>query len=108
MADTDLVAACLAEVRERANDEIQDIASSDEDITWSCQDVPRLLAAVEAALGLADGWIQSARDLAAMAGRAEARGADPMRTTLMSARAQSHQDCAQALRGAISAALVTP
>jgi hypothetical protein len=64
--------------------------------------IPRLLAAVEAARTLAEDWAKSAAELDAMAERASARGADPMRTTLMNARAQAHQDCAQALRAAIS------
>src|ERR1035441_671194 len=65
------------------------------------QHIPALLAAVEAALRLADDWAKSAVEFDAMAERAAARGADPMRTTLLSARAQAHQDCAQALQAAV-------
>ena len=45
--------AYLAEVRERAYDEIQDVPAGPEAAgLWSCQDVPRLLGAIEAVLAL--------------------------------------------------------
>ena len=67
--------------------------------------MPRLLAAVEAALKAADSWGKKAGELNAAAERADARGADPLRTALMSARAQAHNDCAQTVREAITTAL---
>jgi hypothetical protein len=68
--------------------------------------MPRLLAAVEAVLKLAEEWKATSAQLGEMAERADARGADPLRTTLMDARAQAYQDNAQALSEAISAALL--
>jgi hypothetical protein len=65
------------------------------------QHIPALLAAVERVLELADDWAKSAADLDAMAERADARGADLMRTNWLIARAQAHQDCAQALQAAV-------
>lgn len=50
MADTDQVATYLAEVRERAAGEIRSVAYIPGDVRWSCNDIPRLLAAVEAVL----------------------------------------------------------
>lgn len=67
---------------------------------------PRLLAAVEAGQKLADEWKATSVQLGEMAERASARGADPLRTTLMDARAQAYQDNAQALREAISRVLL--
>lgn len=66
----------------------------------------RLLAAVERLLKLADEWKATSVQLGEMAERASARGADPLRTTLMDARAQAHRDNAQTLREAISGALL--
>lgn len=99
-ATPDHVTAYLAEVRERNG------GSSVKFGTICTEDVPRLLAAVEAVLGLADEWKATSVQLGEMAERAAGRGADPLRTTLMDARAQAHQDNAQALREAISRALL--
>ena len=95
MPDTDQVATYLAEVkRDLIDGAVYPHRVMD-------QHVPRLLAALQAALRLADGWAKSAAELDAMAERADARGADPMRTTLLGASAQAHQDCAEALREAV-------
>ena len=57
----------------------------------------------EAVLALAAIWEAEAKSLDEMADRAALRGADPLRTTLMTARAQAKEDCARVLRGIIPA-----
>ena len=67
-------------------------------------DVSRLLAAVEAAQGLVARWEAKARHLDAAADRipdSEPGG------TLKLVRAQAHEECARALREAVSAALLS-
>jgi hypothetical protein len=60
------------------------------------------VSVAEAMLKLADSWDGKAAELDGMAERAGVRGADALRTTLMSARAQAHHDCAEALRQAVA------
>ena len=105
MTDADLPAA-LAGIREN-NERVIALCDMAPAVVRQLaeHDVPSLLAAFEAVLKLADDWNKKAAELDAMAERADARGADPLRTTLMSARAQAHHDCAQEFRGAIMATL---
>ncbi len=114
----DPVAAALDKIRERAKDaadlplaEIAEFNAATNAralsgwIAASALDVPHLLAVVDALLGLANDWTRQSADLDEMAERAEGRGADPLRTTLMSARAQARQDSAGELRATISRVL---
>jgi hypothetical protein len=51
-ATADPVVAELARIRDRAEDEMRHVDRAPEDVPWSCEDVPRLLAALEAVLEL--------------------------------------------------------
>ncbi len=88
--------------RNPSTEEYQQRAADAGFIAHARTDVPRLLAVVDALLGLADDWTRQSADLDEMAERAECRGADPLRTTLMSARAQARQDSAGELRATVS------
>jgi uncharacterized protein (DUF2267 family) len=93
---TDEVTAYLDEVREHLH--------SGE--CARCEATPPLLKAVEAVRKLADSWDRSAAELDEMAARAAERGAAEFRTEAMATRAKTRRDCAQALREAISRALL--
>jgi len=77
-------------------------------IAASAVDVPPLLAAVEAVLEEAADWTKTAAILDGKAERALDTGklSGPATSALLSGRAQAYQDCAQALREAITAALL--
>jgi hypothetical protein len=102
MADTDL-AALLERIRER-NEQLRHrygyvgglLALAD-----AKDDVPRLLAAVEAALKAADDWSAEATRLHQIAWNE----ADPQSRIAVSLRAQAFEDCARGFRAAITAAL---
>ena len=66
---------------------------------------PRLLAAAEAVLKLADMWGQEAGRLQQVAREQVAHGASAQRRGTTGGLAVAHMDCAKALREAITAAL---
>jgi hypothetical protein len=104
----DQVTAALEEIRHRRNVAARMPVLSGRQARVLNRDVPVLLAAIEGVLKLAGEWNEAAASLDAMADRADARGADPLRTTLMSARAQARHDLAAAVRETISSALLGP
>lgn len=83
---------------ERIRAELRTFGASDDD-------AGRLLAALDAVLKLADGFNASAADLDDMATRASLRGADPMRVTMLEAKAAAYRTCAAKVREAITRAL---
>jgi hypothetical protein len=100
----DPLAAALTEIRDRyarvfdASGRVDLIAA----VNAARDDMPRLLALAEAALKMAGDWGHAAKRLDDMAERADARGADPMRVTQVSADAQAHRDRAAALTEVIA------
>lgn len=99
MADTDPAVSALDGIRERVATLLPMYPDSHYMIDALVQDVSRLVAAVEAALKLADDLDAEAARLLATAAR--------LRTgaTGTQNRAWAHRDCAKALREAITAAL---
>lgn len=67
--------------------------------------MPRLAAALEAALVLTGEWRKDAADLDHRSGKAADEG-DHTRSALLSYRAQAHTDCAARLERAITAELL--
>ena len=95
----DRAAATLAGIRERLNGSWTNVAVRQ---VW-VDDAPRLFAAAEAVLKLADDWDAKAATLTAAASRD--RGPSRMTRAMLNARVQVLQDCTQALRETITAEL---
>ena len=95
----DPLASTLAGIRERLNGSWTNVAVRQ---VW-VDDAPRLFAAVEAVLKLADDWDGKAAAFTAAASRDG--GPSRMTRAMLGARVQVLQDCAKALREAVTAAL---
>ena len=95
----DPLASTLAGIRERLNGSWTNVAVRQ---VW-VDDAPRLFAAVEAVLKLADDWDGKAAAFTAAASRDG--GPSRMTRAMLNARVQVLQDCTQALRETITADL---
>ena len=93
--------ATLSGIRERYAHGAR-ITATGRDVCASADDVPLLLAALEAVLKLADEWEAKAAELHDMADRAAGRGADPYRVNEIGVRAETYSTRSRELREAIS------
>ena len=96
----DRAASTLAGIRERLNGSWTNVAVRQ---VW-VDDAPRLFAAAEAVLKLADDWDAKAATLTAAASRD--RGPSRMTRAMLNTRVQVLQDCTQALRERVATALL--